>query len=129
MVANIPNNPKLSQRVADFFERRLPLEEIRHLADKKKVPMHSGSVWYYLGGIATMFLGVQFITGMLLMVYYVPDLNAAYASILKLNSRINFGWFIRSLHSWGANLLIAVLFAHMFSTYFMKAYRKPRELT
>jgi cytochrome b6 len=33
------------------------------------------------------------------------------------------------MHSWGANLFIAVLVIHMFSTYFMKAYRSPRELT
>src|SRR5262249_21477303 len=44
-------------------------------------------------------------------------------------TKVPFGWLIRSIHSWSANLLIFVLFLHMFSAYFMKAYRKPRELT
>jgi cytochrome b6 len=76
-----------------------------------------------------MLLAVQFLTGILLMVYYVPDLQAAHASILKINTGVDFGWFIRSMHSWGANLMILALFAHFFSTYFMKAYRAPREIT
>lgn len=86
-------------------------------------------MWYYMGGIALMFLAVQVITGVLLMVYYVPEINSAHASILKINSQIDFGWFIRSLHSWGANLMILVVMVHLFSTYFMKSYRNPRELT
>jgi cytochrome b6 len=48
---------------------------------------------------------------------------------MAINNKIPFGWLIRSMHSWGANLFIAVLVIHMFSTYFMKAYRSPRELT
>ena len=113
----------------NFLEERLPLEAMRHLAEKKKVPLHKHSVWYYLGGIAGMLLCVQIVTGILLMVYYVPDINSAHASILKINSQINFGWFVRSLHSWGANLMIFAVIVHLFSTYFMKAYRKPREMT
>jgi cytochrome b6 len=42
---------------------------------------------------------------------------------------VPFGWLIRNLHSWSANLLVFVLFLHMFSVYFMKAYRRPREVT
>ena len=40
---------------------------------------------------------------------------------------MNFGWLIRSAHSWAANLMVAAVFVHMFSAFFMKAYRKPRE--
>ena len=42
---------------------------------------------------------------------------------------MHFGWLVRSIHSWSANLMIATLFVHMFSVYLMKAYRPPRELT
>ena len=44
-------------------------------------------------------------------------------------TRVQFGWLIRSIHSWSANLMIFTAFAHMFSVLFLKAYRKPRELT
>lgn len=113
----------------NFLSERLPVEQLQHLAEKKKVPVHKHSVWYYMGGIAAILFAVQVITGILLMVYYVPEINSAHASILKINSQINFGWFIRSLHSWSANLMIAVVIMHLFSTFFMKAYRAPREFT
>jgi len=117
------------QGIESFISDRLPLEGIAKVASKKQVPLHKHSIWYYLGGIAGMLLAVQIVTGILLMVYYVPEINSAHASILKINSQINFGWFIRSLHSWGANLMILAVVVHLFSTYFMKAYRKPREIT
>ena len=112
-----------------WLNDRLDLVSIWQLAQKKEVPIHKHSIWYYMGGITLMFLIVQIITGILLMIYYVPDLNSAHASILKINTRIDFGWFVRSLHCWAANLMIFVVFLHLFSTYFMKAYRKPREIT
>lgn len=129
MVAQIPKTESAGCRIADFIESRLALAGLRHLAEKKKVPMHKQSIWYYMGGIAAIYLAVQIVSGILLMVYYVPEMNSAHASILKINSQIDFGWFIRSLHSWGANLMIAVVVIHLFSTYFMKAYRAPREFT
>lgn len=115
--------------VLEFLEKRLSLSEIRHFAEKKKVPLHEQSVWYYMGGIAAIFLAVLVFSGILLMVYYVPEIGSAHASILKINSQIDFGWFVRSLHSWAGNLMILVVMVHLFSTYFMKAYRKPREIT
>lgn len=128
MVSNLPIENKHGG-FAEAVESRLSLSAIRALAAKKKVPVHKHSVWYYMGGITAMYLAVQVLTGILLMVYYVPDINSAHASILKINSQVDFGWFVRSLHSWGANLMILMAMAHLFSTYFMKAYRKPREVT
>lgn len=124
-------NPIYKSKVGidQFLRERMPLDEIAKVAQKKKVPLHKHSVWYYMGGIAAMLLAIQIITGVLLMVYYVPEINSAHASILKINSQVTFGWFIRSLHSWSANVLIFVVIVHLFSTYFMKAYRKPREIT
>jgi cytochrome b6 len=117
------------KRLWDWLLERLELGPILYFAQKKEVPVHRYSFWYYMGGIILILLIGQVLSGMLLMVYYIPEIRSAHASILALNSQIDFGWFIRSLHSWGANLMIFFLFAHLFSTYFMKAYRPPRELT
>lgn len=118
-----------SNPIFEWFDQRLHLTELRTVAEKKEVPVHRHSIWYYMGGITLMYIAIQVLTGILLMVYYVPALDSAHASILKINSKVEFGWFIRSLHSWGANLMIFFVILHLFSTYFMKAYRKPRELT
>ncbi|HEU4723695.1 MAG TPA: cytochrome b N-terminal domain-containing protein, partial [Candidatus Eisenbacteria bacterium] len=44
-------------------------------------------------------------------------------------TKVKFGWLIRSIHSWAANLFILSIFIHMFSVFFTKAFRRPRELT
>jgi quinol-cytochrome oxidoreductase complex cytochrome b subunit len=122
-------NLKIVQPVYDWLNDRVPLTEAIKFAGKKEVPVHKHSIWYYMGGIAALFMGIQFVTGFLLMFHYVPSFEGAYASVQAINSEVPFGWLIRSMHSWGANVFILVLFVHMFSTYFMKAYRAPREFT
>ena len=69
------------------------------------------------------------LTGILLLLYYRPGANEAFESVQYIMTRVQFGWLIRSIHSWSANLMIFTAFAHMFSVLFLKAYRKPRELT
>jgi cytochrome b6 len=71
---------------------------------------------------------VQIITGILLAFYYSPNPANANESVRYIMGRVHYGWLIRSIHFWGANFLIAVVLVHMFSAFFMKAYRKPREL-
>lgn len=126
---NMHNAAIRTKRFVDWLNSRLELTPLYNLALKKTVPVHKHSVWYYMGGIVLILLLMQVATGLLLMVYYIPEIDSAHASILSINSQVAFGWFIRSLHSWGANLMILFVFAHLFSTYFMKAYRPPRELT
>jgi cytochrome b6 len=78
----------------------------------------------------TLFLFiVQAATGILLLLYYQPSETLAFESVRFIMTQVHFGWLIRSVHGWCANLLIALAFAHMFSTFFLKSYRKPRELT
>ncbi len=95
----------------------------------KTVPMHRHSFWYYLGGMTLFFFGVQVATGILLLLYYRPSSAEAYDSVQFIMTRVPFGWLIRSLHSWSANLMVAAAFIHLFSVLYLKAYRKPREFT
>jgi cytochrome b6 len=71
---------------------------------------------------------IQVVTGILLLLYYRPGANEAFESVQYVMTQVQFGWLIRSIHSWSANLMIFTAFAHMFSVLFLKAYRKPREL-
>jgi len=109
-----------------WADQRLGLAELQAFAKHKTVPEHSQSFWYYWGGISLMFFIVQAVTGVLLLIYYRPGPDA-YESVRQITSETNFGWLIRSLHSWAANLMIAAVVVHMFSVFFMKAYRNPRE--
>ena len=110
-----------------WLDERLDLTEILAFARKKTVPVHHHSFWYYWGGLSLFFFLVQALTGTLLLIYYRPG-PEAYESVRQITYEIDFGWLIRSIHSWAANLMIFAAMTHMFSVFFMKAYRKPREL-
>jgi len=112
-----------------WIDDRIGLEQLSGLARKKTVPVHRQDFWYYFGGITLLFFVVQMFTGLLLLVYYQPGVGTAHASVARITSEIEFGWLIRSTHSWAANLMLLFAFVHMFSVYFMKAFRAPRELT
>jgi cytochrome b6 len=115
--------------IATWLEERLGWSALAEVARHKTVPVHRHSVWYYLGGMTLFFFIVQVMTGILLMLYYRPSADEAYESVQFLVTRVPFGWLIRSIHSWSANLMIGAAFLHLFSVFFLKAYRRPREIT
>jgi cytochrome b6 len=112
-----------------WLNDRLGIGSIAHLAQKKEIPVHRHSIWYYFGGMTLFLFGVQVGTGILLLLYYRPSAETAFESVQFIVTEVQFGWLIRSVHSWSANLMIATLFIHMFSVFFMRAYRQPREVT
>ena len=116
-------------RVRFFLRERLGLDALEGLASKKRVPFHRSTPFYYLGGMALFLFLVQIVTGILLSLYYKPSPDQAFESVRAIVTEIDFGWLIRSAHSWSANLLVAVLFLHLLTTYMMRAYRRPREMT
>src|SRR5436190_21096674 len=115
--------------VAAWLDERLELTDVRHFVAEKGVPVHAQKVWYYLGGMTLFLFAVQIFTGILRLLYYRPSAGEAYESVQFIVTQVRFGWLIRNIHSWSANLLIAAAFAHFFSVFFLKSYRKPRELT
>jgi len=116
-------------RVQSWIDERLDFEELLSLVREKTVPVHRHSAWYLLGGMTLFLFLVQVCTGVLLLLYYRPTTSDAYESVQTITYHVQFGWLIRSLHSWSANLMVLFAFAHMFSVAFTRAYRKPRELT
>jgi quinol-cytochrome oxidoreductase complex cytochrome b subunit len=84
---------------------------------------------YYFGGIALFLFGIQVVTGTLLALYYKPTPDAAYESVKFITSDVSFGWLIRSVHHWGANLMIVFVALHLLRIFFQAAYKYPREIT
>jgi len=112
-----------------WWRDRLGLEELEHLAEKKAVPVHRHTFWYYWGGMTLFLFGIQVATGILLLLYYRPSADEAYESVQFLMTQVSFGWLIRSIHSWSANLMVGAAMVHMFSAFLLKSYRAPREVT
>lgn len=93
------------------------------------VPIPVGARTFYLGGITMFLFGVQVVTGTLLTLYYKPTPETAYDSVMFITSDVTFGWLIRSVHHWAANLMVLCLALHVVRIFFQAAYKYPRELT
>src|ERR1700756_6079040 len=118
-----------AMRVQTWIDERLDFGELLAPLREKTVPVHRHSAWYLLGGMTLFLFLVQVCSGVLLLLYYRPTASDAYESVQTITYHVQFGWLIRSLHSWSAKLMILCAFAHMFSAAFTRAYRQPRELT
>ena len=93
----------------------------------RKVP-HDISWAQTLGAASlTAFLS-QAITGVVLAMFYKPDPQSAYPSVVNITEDVTLGWLVRGMHKWGASVFIILLFFHMARTFLFGAYKYPREL-
>lgn len=114
-------------RLYQWFDSRLKLKPLEQTLLNEPIP--GGASWNYVFGSATLFLfGLQVLTGMLLMVYYVPSTDHAYDTVRFIQDEVWGGWFIRGLHHWGASAVILAIGLHMLQVFFDGSYKKPREL-
>src|SRR5450759_448344 len=117
------------KKIYDWVNERVEVDNLIEFMGKKYVPVHRHAVWYYFGGVSLFLFIIQVVTGILLLMYYKGSEDLAFESIQFLMSKVQFGWLIRSIHSWAANLFILTTLIHMFSVFFEKSYRKPREIS
>ncbi len=117
------------QRAYEWLDERVAIRDVAKMAEHKTVPHHRYSWCYFFGGATLFFLMLQIMTGILLLLYYKPTAEAAFESVRFIVTEVSFGWLIRSIHSWSANLMVLAAFLHMVTVFFMRGYRKPRELT
>lgn len=124
-----PTGAPVGSRAYDWLDSRFKIGALIEYMSNKVVPVHSHSIFYYIGGITLFLFIIQVASGILLLMYYRPGAESAYESVRFIISEVQFGWLVRSIHSWSANMMILGAFVHMFTVYFTYAYRKPRELT
>ena len=118
--------------VGEWVEERIPYGDAVDAELSRRVPNYAASAYRYLGGVAVMLIVIEFITGFLLGIYYVPDGAGnpapAYTSTVFIQNTAYLGWLIRGIHFWGANLLLVVALLHMTFVFWNGGYRAPREL-
>ncbi|HTB15825.1 MAG TPA: cytochrome b N-terminal domain-containing protein [Bryobacteraceae bacterium] len=120
---------RLISRVGQWFDRRLQLAApVREIAEHP-VPKSTASWWYVFGSAALVVFTLQVVTGILLAMCYVPSAAEAWNSLQILNHEVALGWFIRGLHGWGSNFMLAIVLIHMMQVFLFGAYKFPRELT
>ena len=120
---------RLIKKVGEWLDLRLQLgTSIRETAEHP-VPRETASWFYVFGSAALTCFMLQIVTGILLALIYVPSAGEAWDSLQTLNHGIALGWFIRALHGWGSNFMVAIVLIHMVQVFLFGAYKFPRELT
>jgi ubiquinol-cytochrome c reductase cytochrome b subunit/menaquinol-cytochrome c reductase cytochrome b subunit len=114
--------------VVDWVDERTSLSGAARWLMFRKVP--KGTNWFYTLGSATMFAFLnQAVTGVFLAMYYRPDPSGgAYESIRHITNEVFLGQLVRSMHRWGASVMVVLVFLHMARVFFFGAYKYPREL-
>jgi ubiquinol-cytochrome c reductase cytochrome b subunit len=117
------------QSLAVWIDERLHVTKLFQSTAGHTVPANAGS-WFYVFGSGTLLCFViQVLTGMCLALVYVPSASEAYTSLIYLNYQQYLGWYLRAVHNWGSNFMVAIMTLHMIQVYLFGAFKYPRELT
>lgn len=120
---------RLIMSVAKWLDARLQLGSAIRETAEHAVPRETASWFYVFGSAAFVVFLLQIVTGILLALIYVPSAGEAWSSLQTLNHNVPLGWYIRALHGWGSNFMVAIVLIHMVQVFLFGAYKYPRELT
>lgn len=114
-------------QLGNWFDERLGWRRVWEGIFLRKIPKVN---WLYTLGSATLFMVIlQGVTGILLMIYYVPSPDHAYDSVQYITTQVPAGWLIRGLHHWGASVMVILSVLHMLRVIYFGAFKYPREIT
>ena len=120
---------RLIRTIGNWLDQRLQLGAPIRETMQHPIPRDTASWYYVFGSAALTVFGLQLVTGILLALIYVPSAGEAWNSLQLLNHQITLGWFIRALHGWGSNFMVAMVLIHMVQVFLFGAFKYPRELT
>jgi ubiquinol-cytochrome c reductase cytochrome b subunit len=117
------NENGLITRLADWLDSRLGLS----YQVLRPAPKYAVSPFYWLGALTVVAFLIQGVTGMIMMLYYVPSPPQAYPSTIFIVQKVELGRFLETVHLYTAYAMIMLAFMHMMRGYFVSVYKKPRE--
>jgi ubiquinol-cytochrome c reductase cytochrome b subunit len=113
--------------IEKWLDTRLPI--IRFGVDYLSLPTPKNlNYWYTFGGILTLCLMIQIITGIVLAMHYTPNTALAFASVERIMRDVNGGWLIRFVHANGASMFFIAVYIHMLRGLYYGSYKAPREM-
>ncbi len=120
---------RLITSIGKWLDARLQIGSTIRETAQHEVPRETASWFYVFGSAAFVVFLLQIVTGILLALIYVPSAGEAWSSLQTLNHNVPLGWYIRALHGWGSNFMVAIVLIHMVQVFLFGAYKYPRELT
>lgn len=113
--------------LGQWLNERSGIHDVYRVVLARKIPKTG---WAYTLGSATLFVMInQVVTGILLLIYYVPTPDHAWNSVNYIQNQVFFGWLIRGLHHYGASAMVILIGLHMIRVVIYGAYKYPREVT
>ena len=111
-----------------WLHSRLPIVGL--LYDTLMIPTPKNLNWMWIWGIVLVFcLVLQIVTGVILVMHYIPHVDLAFASVEHIMRNVNGGWAIRYIHMNGASLFFVAVYLHIFRGLYYGSYKAPREVT
>jgi len=94
----------------------------------RPVPLYALNPFAWLGALTVVAFAILAITGILMMLYYVPTPTQAYASTAYIFNQVAYGRFIETVHLYTAYAMVLLMFAHMMRGFFVSVHKRPREM-
>jgi ubiquinol-cytochrome c reductase cytochrome b/c1 subunit len=113
---------------AKWLEARLPIISFVHGSFVAYPTPKNLNYFWTFGGILTLMLMSQIITGIVLVMHYTPHVDHAFASVEHIMRDVNYGWLIRYLHMNGAHMFFFAVYIHIFRGMYYGSYKAPREV-
>jgi ubiquinol-cytochrome c reductase cytochrome b subunit len=120
---------RLINSIGEWLDARLQVGTVIKETAEHSIPRETASWFYVFGSAAFAVFILQIVTGIMLALIYVPSAGEAWNSLQTLNHQVALGWFIRALHGWGSDFMVAIVLIHMVQVFLFGAYKYPRELT
>ena len=111
-----------------WIDARFPLTKIWNEHFAQYYAPKNFNFWYYFGSLALLVLVIQIVTGIWLTMNYKPSAEEAFASVEYIMRDVDWGWWIRYMHSTGASAFFVVVYLHMFKGLMYGSFKRPREL-
>jgi ubiquinol-cytochrome c reductase cytochrome b subunit len=109
------------------MDARLPV--VRMGADFMAMPTPRNlNYWWTFGGILTLCLMIQIVTGVILGMHYVAHINEAFDSVQRIRRDVPYGWLMQSTHAVGASMFFLAVYMHIFRALYYGSYKAPREV-
>ena len=111
-----------------WFYKRYPWQAFwqQHLAGY--YAPRNFNFWYFFGSFSLLVFAGQIISGIWLVMEYVPTADGAFSSVQHIMRDVRYGWLLRFMHTTGASAFFVVIYLHMYRGLIYGSYQKPREL-
>jgi len=111
-----------------WLEQRLPIGGLIHSSFVAYPTPRNLNYWWTFGGILSMMLALQIVTGVILVMHYTPHVDLAFNSVEGIVRDVNYGWLLRNMHAAGASMFFIAVYIHMFRGLYYGSYKAPREV-